>query len=355
VDFGIFVTSQPNPDAEPYPHRAVHERVTAEILESERLGYDVAWVAEHHFSNRYGIMPDVFAYMSYLAARTSRIRLGAAVVTLPLYDPVRVAENTAFVDVLSGGRAVLGLGSGYRTYEFAGLGRDFERRHEIQEEAARLLLELVQRRQARHDGAFFRATIDGEYELFPASVQEPHPPLFMAAGSERSMRFAASHGFGLLLSTLPSFDSLARQLELYRPHLAEAAAPLDANPAFGKVGIARWVYVAESDEVAKRESEPGILRHLQTFASPGAAGYLGRVSEKASAELDYDELAETTLLHGSPDTVARRLAELEAETGLDSLLLHYPPYYGRERTLRSIRLFAEHVLPRFRAAAVART
>src|SRR5205823_3739981 len=69
MEFGIFVTSQPNPASEPYPHRSVHERVTAEILESERLGYDTAWVAEHHFSNRYGIMPDVFCYLSYLAAR----------------------------------------------------------------------------------------------------------------------------------------------------------------------------------------------------------------------------------------------------------------------------------------------
>src|SRR3954449_446166 len=199
MEFGIFVTSQPDPESEPYPHRAVHERVTAEILESERLGYDVAWVAEHHFSNRYGIMPDVFSYMSYLAARTSRIRLGAAVVTLPLYDPVRVAENAAFVDVLSGGRLVLGLGSGYRPYEFAGLGRDFERRHEIQAEGAELVLQLLHRRRGDHRGGRgglvperrpgrrvaqggvpSGSTMGGNYELSPVSAREPPPPLFMA-------------------------------------------------------------------------------------------------------------------------------------------------------------------------------
>jgi alkanesulfonate monooxygenase SsuD/methylene tetrahydromethanopterin reductase-like flavin-dependent oxidoreductase (luciferase family) len=351
MEFGIFVTSQPNPASEPYPHREVHGRVTAEILESERLGYDTAWVAEHHFSNRYGIMPDVFSYLSYLAARTARIRLGAAVVTLPLYDPVRVAENAAFVDILSGGRLVLGLGSGYRPYEFAGLGREFERRHEIQEEAAELVLELLHTRRARHEGTFFRSTIDGDYELFPANVQEPHPPLFMAAGSEGSTGFAARHGLGLMLSTLPSFASLARQIDLYRSRLGEAQAPLDRNPAFGDVGIARWVYVAESDAEAKRDSEEGILRHLRAFAGPGTAGYLGNVSEKGGGDdLDYDELVETTLLHGSPETVAARLRALEEQTGLASLLLHYPPYYGHEKAMRSIRLFAEHVLPRFRAA-----
>jgi alkanesulfonate monooxygenase SsuD/methylene tetrahydromethanopterin reductase-like flavin-dependent oxidoreductase (luciferase family) len=96
MEFGILFTSHPNPVSEPYPHRDVHARVTAEIQAADRLGYDTAWVAEHHFSNQYGIMPDVFTYLGYLAATTSRIRLGTAVVTVPLYEPVRVVENLTF-------------------------------------------------------------------------------------------------------------------------------------------------------------------------------------------------------------------------------------------------------------------
>src|SRR4026208_1713201 len=112
MEFGVLFTSHPNHATEPYPHRAVHGRVTAEIQAADRLGYDTAWVAEHHFSNQYGIMPDVFTYMGYLAAQTTRIRLGTAVVTVPLYDPIRIVENMAFVDILSGGR--IGLGRGPR-------------------------------------------------------------------------------------------------------------------------------------------------------------------------------------------------------------------------------------------------
>jgi hypothetical protein len=145
-------TSHPNHATEPYPHRAVHARVSSEIQAADRLGYDTAWVAEHHFSNQYGIMPDMFTYIGYLAARTTRIRLGTAVVTLPLYDPIRVVENMAFVDILSGGRVMLGLGSGYRPYEFEGFGRDFERRRDVQEEAIDLILELLHKRRARHEG-----------------------------------------------------------------------------------------------------------------------------------------------------------------------------------------------------------
>jgi alkanesulfonate monooxygenase SsuD/methylene tetrahydromethanopterin reductase-like flavin-dependent oxidoreductase (luciferase family) len=176
------------------------------------------------------------------------------VVTLPLYDPIRVVENMAFVDILSGGRVVLGLGSGYRPYEFEGFGRDFDHRRDVQEEAIDLILELLHKRRVRHTGPHFRSVIEGEYEIFPVSEQQPHPPLFMAGATDRSLTYAARHGFGLMLSTLPSADTLARQIALYRSHLKEAPAPLDQNPAAGKVDIARWVYVADTDAAAKRET-----------------------------------------------------------------------------------------------------
>jgi alkanesulfonate monooxygenase SsuD/methylene tetrahydromethanopterin reductase-like flavin-dependent oxidoreductase (luciferase family) len=325
--------------------------VTAEIQAADRLGYDTAWVAEHHFSNQYGIMPDVFTYLGYLAGQTSRIRLGTAVVTLPLYDPIRVVENMAFVDILSHGRMVLGLGSGYRPYEFDGFGRDFDSRRDVQEEAIDLILELLHARRVSHKGTHFRSRIEGDFEIFPVSRQQPHPPLFMAAGTERSMAYAARHGFGLMLSTLPSFDTLAGQIGFYRRHCAEAPAPLAANPAHGKVDVARWVYVAETDAEARQHSADGIVRHLTHFLGSATAGYLGNVSEKDRAvRLDYDELAATTLLHGSPATVVARLRELQDKTGLTSLLLHYPPYYGHDKAMRSLRLFAERVMPEFRRA-----
>lgn len=351
MEFGILFTSHPNHATEPYPHQAVHARVTAEIQHADALGYDTAWVAEHHFSNQYGIMPDVFTYLGYLAAQTSRIRLGTAVVTVPLYDPVRIVENAAFVDVLSGGRLTLGLGSGYRPYEFDGFGRDFEARRDVQEEAIELMLKLFHTRRVTHTGPHVRSRIEGEFEIFPVSQQQPHPPLFMAAGTERSMAYAARHGFGLMLSTLPSFDTLAQQIAFYRCYCPEAPSHLAQNPAHGKVDVARWVYVADTDAAAKQDSQEGIIRHLTHFLSSATAGYLGNVSEKdRSVQLDYDELAATTLLHGSPATVTRRLQELQDKTGLTSLLLHYPPYYGHEKAMRSLRLFAEQVMPAFREA-----
>ena len=348
MEFGILFTSHPNTVTEPYPHRDVHARVTREILRADELGYDYAWVAEHHFSNEYGIMPDVFAYAAYLAALTKRIKIGTAVVTLPLANPVRVAENAAFIDILSKGRFVLGLGSGYRQYEFDGFGVDFEGRRGIQEEALPLLMNLLHKKRAEHRSQHFNFKIVGNYEIFPHAVQQPHPPIFLAGATERSIGVAGRLGFGLLLSSWTPFAELARQTARYRASLEETPAALRANSARGHVDVARWVYVAESNAKARRESEAGLLRHLAHFSSGQTSGYLGTVSENAGTTgRDYDALSRDIILHGSPATVIEKIEELVAMTGVSSIMLHYPPWYGADKALASLELFAGEVMPKF--------
>jgi alkanesulfonate monooxygenase SsuD/methylene tetrahydromethanopterin reductase-like flavin-dependent oxidoreductase (luciferase family) len=352
MDFGILFTSHPNMDTEPYPHRDVHARVTREVLRADALGYDYAWIAEHHFSNEYGIMPDVFVYAAYLAPLTQRIRIGTAVVTLPLANPLRVAENAAFVDILSGGRFMLGLGSGYRKYEFEGFGVDFEGRRDIQEEALPLLMELMVKKRADHNGKHFTVKVDGAYELFPHALQAPHPPVYLAGATERSITVAGRIGFGLMLSSWTPFGDLARQTAQYRAHLDETPAQLRANPARGLIDIARLVYVAETDAIARRESEPGILRHLAHFASGHTSGYLGTVQEKTvGSRSGYDALTQDIILHGSPATVADKIAHLRDAVGASSIMVHYPPWYGVEKALASLELFATEVAPKFRTDA----
>jgi alkanesulfonate monooxygenase SsuD/methylene tetrahydromethanopterin reductase-like flavin-dependent oxidoreductase (luciferase family) len=105
--------------------------------------------------------------------------------------------------------------------------------------------------------------------------------------------------------------------------------------------------VADSDQQARTDTEEAIVRHIAHFGSSGTGGYLGSVSEK-SGTINYDSLLASTLLHGSAETVIARLRELQARTGMTSLLLHYPPYYGREKAMKSLRFFAERVAPAFR-------
>jgi alkanesulfonate monooxygenase SsuD/methylene tetrahydromethanopterin reductase-like flavin-dependent oxidoreductase (luciferase family) len=355
MDFGILFTSHPNIDTEPYPYRDVHARVTHEILHADALGYDCAWLAEHHFSNEYGIMPDVFVYAGYLAGLTKKIRIGTAVVTLPLANPLRVAENAAFIDILSGGRFVLGLGSGYRKYEFDGFGIDFDTRRDIQEEALPLLLDLLRNKRTTHRGAHFSFNVDGAYELYPHALQQPHPPTYLAGATERSIAVAGRMGLGLMLSSWTPFAELARQCAKYRAHLEETPPALRSNPARGQIDIARLVYVAETDALARRDSESGILRHLEHFASGQTSGYLGTVQEKTIGDRSgYDALVRDIILHGSPATVADKIAHLRQTTAATSIMLHYPPWYGVEKSLASLELFAREVAPQFKASAPAR-
>jgi alkanesulfonate monooxygenase SsuD/methylene tetrahydromethanopterin reductase-like flavin-dependent oxidoreductase (luciferase family) len=355
MEFGILFTSHPNVDTEPYPHRDVHARVTREIVRADELGFDYAWVAEHHFSNEYGIMPDVFVYAGYLAALTKRIKIGTAVVTLPLANPLRVAENAAFVDILSNGRFALGLGSGYRKYEFDGFGADFDGRRDVQEEALPLLMDIFLNKRVDHRGKHFNFKVDGQYELFPHSLQQPHPPIFLAGATERSIAVAGRMGFGLMLSTWTPFEELARQTAAYRRHLEETPQRLRANPARGNIDIARWTYIAETDAKARSESEAGIMRHLKHFASGHTSGYLGTVSQGgATRERNYDTLSRDIILHGSPATVIEKIERLRDMTGATSVMLHYPPWYGVEKALASLELFAGEVAPKLRAQQPAR-
>ncbi len=347
MEFGILFTSQPNLAIDTYPYRELHMRVTGEIQLADRLGYDVAWLAEHHFSDKYGIMPDVMTYAGYLAGQTKNIKLGAGVVVLPLNNPVRVVENAGFIDQLSGGRFRLGFGSGRLKYEFDGLGVDFDSRREVQIEALEVLMKLFHEHKIRFDGKAVRANIEGDFELFPRSPQEPHPPLYMAVGSEPSMTAAARYGFAIMLSSLPATEVLEQQTARYRELTSTIASRFAKNPARGEVLINRFIHVAASDAEARKESEEGVLKHLAHIQSQG--NYMTTVDGGATGAR-YDDLLGDVLLHGSPDTVAGMLAELQARTGMTGVILHYPPHYGPVAIARSLALFAEEVMPKFRDA-----
>jgi DNA-binding IclR family transcriptional regulator len=237
MEFGILFTSHPNHATEPY-RIAPCTRVTADqAADAPTRHRRVADIT----SRTVRVMPDVFL-SRLLAARTSRIRLGTAVVTVPLYDPVRVVENVAFVDNLSNGRVVLGHGSGYRPYEFEGFGRDFDNRRDVQEEAIGLILALLHGRRTAHKGTYFRSSIEAPYEIFPVSVQEPHPPLFMAAGTERSMP-TRSPRLRPHAVDAPVLRDARASVAFYRGG-APGRRRTGRNPAHGKVDVARWVYVA---------------------------------------------------------------------------------------------------------------
>jgi hypothetical protein len=170
----------PQPRSEPYPHREVHARVTAEIQAADRLGYDTAWV-EHHFSNQYGIMPDVHV-LGYLAAKTSRIRLAPRWSAVPLYEPVRVVENLALstsrrADASPAWGRAIGPTSLPASGGVRGPPRPGKRRLPLSE--------LLHTRRTTHQGPFFHATIAGSTKCScPAA-----PPAASLHGLARTARW----------------------------------------------------------------------------------------------------------------------------------------------------------------------
>jgi alkanesulfonate monooxygenase SsuD/methylene tetrahydromethanopterin reductase-like flavin-dependent oxidoreductase (luciferase family) len=182
--------------------------------------------------------------------------------------------------------------------------------------------------------------------MFPHAIQEPHPPIFLAGATERSITVAGRMGFGLLLSSWTPFDTLAKHIAMYRRATDETPADLRANPARGHVDVTRYVYVADTDAKARQESEAVILRHLKHFSSGHTSGYLGTVS---AGRTDYEGLSRDVILHGSPATVIAKIEHLRS-IGVNSLMLHYPPWYGSDRAIAALERFAAEVMPKFGSA-----
>lgn len=352
MKFGIIELSQPDKDVEQYPYREVHERVTREIIEADKDGYDYVWIAEHHASTGYGILPDPLTYIAYLATQTERITLCSGVMVVPLHNVVRLVENIAFVDILTNGRIAFGIGSGYREHEFDALGADFENRRAYQAEALEVMMKLFHDKQVQHKGVHLPdLDISGDYEVLPHPVQQPHPPMYMGAASEESIALCARYGLGLLMSTLTPIQQLAPKAKFYTEQCAATEAPYNANPGHGSVGIGRMVYVADTDAQAKEEAGEAVVRHVHSFTGASTSGYLGTISQENKDKYqgsDYEDLCEDTIIYGSPETVIEKIKYMEELTGANSLILHFPPYNTREQNKRVLRQFAEDVIPKFR-------
>jgi probable F420-dependent oxidoreductase len=177
---------------QPWPD--VYEGLLRQIQFAEELGYDSVWLTEHHFVAD-GYTPSPIPLMAAIAARTKRMEIGTDILILPLYHPVKLAEDIATVDILSNGRVMLGVGAGYRDEEFAAFGTSRKERPSRMEEGIAVL------RGCWGEGAFSFAgrhyRLD-RIEVIPKPVRKPHPPLWMAATAEPAARRAARLGLHIL-------------------------------------------------------------------------------------------------------------------------------------------------------------
>ena len=249
-DLGLMFSFR-NPAAWRRPFADVYRDELELIVHAEELGFDTIWLTEHHFADD-GYSPSIIPLAAAIAARTERVRIGFNLLLLPLHNAIKVAEDIATLDVLSGGRIDVGVGQGYARHEFAGFGVDRRERLGRFVEGLDVLHGLWTEDTFSYRGEHY--TID-DARLQPKPVQQPAPPLWIGATSTAGVRRAGRRGANLLGLTNP------RLQHEYERARAEAGFETDA-----KVLQLHWTHVAESDDAAWDVAAPH-FHHLLTVYS----------------------------------------------------------------------------------------
>ena len=338
------------------------EQSIREVMEqiefADELGYDEAWLGEHHFS-RHGLISGMFSTLGYVAARTKRIKLGTAVVVLPFHNPIVVAQEAATVDILSNGRLLLGVGSGYQRQEFEGMGVNLEEARDRFREYLDVIIKVWSGEPEgtiTHHGEF----VDVEdLWAMPKPLQKPHPPLYIAVStSPESVDYAASKNIQILVGGPTAVMGQAPDVvKLWRIKMEEYGneyAPTDPPVSMG-VYVAPTMEEAERDPIGRADFSTKVLAKV---GSPiGKDGKIPKGYEHwANRQRDRQMSSEAKRtggipsLIGTPEVVAENLEKIRS-LGINHIFSAFGfPGLPQEKTLRSMELFATEVMPHFKEA-----
>ena len=190
MKYGIGYYSLQSPPHKPRKHVELYREMLDEISTADQMGFDSAWLTEHHFLSD-GYCPSLMVTAGAIAARTKKIRIGTGVLLIPLHDPVLIAEDSAVVDLISEGRFILGLGLGYRKEEFDGFGKQLKERKGRIEESLDILMKSWADESFDHSGKYYQLK---NINITPKPVQKPIP-IWIGAFTEPAIRRAARIGF----------------------------------------------------------------------------------------------------------------------------------------------------------------
>jgi luciferase family oxidoreductase group 1 len=341
MDFGTFLLLQ-SPSAK--SHAEIFARGVGVAQAADRLGFESIWCAEHHFST-YGYLSRPLMFATHLASQTERIRVGSAVVVLPLHHPLIVAEEIATADVLSGGRLDVGLGRGYQTYEFERLGIPLGESRERFDEAVDILLLAFQGEPFSYDGNHYNFD---ETMVFPVPIQKPRPPIWVVGQSQESIVAIAKRGFNLVSG---GFGVSLDRLREFRQSFDEMVTDPVIKSQI-RVSTQRPVYVThdESELPAMVEQARWNMRVTLSLRQG-----LERVEKGRAMAVPFEneptdqELLDRYFIMGKPETCIARLKELQEAMGIDHFNANF--WFGdleQDKVLHSMKLFAEEVMPAFK-------
>jgi probable F420-dependent oxidoreductase len=306
-----------------------------EVVRAEDLGFDSVWMEEHHsVTDHY--WPSPLPVLAGFATRTSRMRLGTDILVAPFYHPVRLAEDAAMLDVMSGGRFVLGIAIGYKPDEFALYGAALEKRGARFEEQLAVMKALWTQDRVAFHGTYY--TVDGRLE--PRPVTRPHPPVWIGGWGDITLRRAATLADNWVPG--PTAD-LARLLAGKQQFLANRRAA-GRNEAVTEWPLTRDVIIADTDREARELAE----KHIMISYRKEYAGGWRHPFIDASIATDLDALMQNRFLIGGPDQVVRALRPFVTEYGMTHLICRvFFPGMPHRHIMRELELIAKEVRPAF--------
>jgi alkanesulfonate monooxygenase SsuD/methylene tetrahydromethanopterin reductase-like flavin-dependent oxidoreductase (luciferase family) len=341
MQLGLFF-EWPNPSTGDW--KRLFEEGIEQIQYAEELGFDYVLIAEHHFSN-YGMSPAPLLQAMAIAQQTKRIRVGTAVLVLPVWQPLRLAEEIAVLDNLSNGRFFCGIGRGYQPHEFARFGVTLEDSRARFNECLDVLLQAwTQDKSFTYEGEYVH--IPNETVVWPKPLQKPHPPLWIAGTSTDTLRLAGERDLVPLISGFSGTNAVrSATLELLRWRAA-AGRPVDT----WQIGAQTFCHVTDSNEKAREAIRYPRWQNRAGRALNRSDVIDGRVQPSPyEGELDDDAFWEA-LYYGDPERVTRKyLALAEAGATFASCWM-MAGGMAHEKLMHSIRLMGEEVLPAVRDA-----
>ncbi len=321
----------------------------------EPLGYDSIWATEH-YGSAYSMQPNPMQYLAYWAGRTSRVDLGTAVIVAPWWNPVRLASEISMLDILLRGRRLhLGIGRGVAPHEYASLGIPIEESHTY-------FYDVVNAIRAA-DGAE-RFTFDGQVFKIPPTTIRPQArhkgdlttKIKAAFTTETSARLAAENGLGQMFVSGDEMPVMTEKVRRFNEIRAELGLPPDQPTTL------LWMYCAETAEEAEEGWEffhnqlLAAQHHYFEWNNPGFAGIKGYESYEQAHTTDAGRADQSLAARretqpiGTPDEIIDKIKTLQWTISLETLVIHY--FYGgmpREKAEKSLKLFAEKVLPAVQA------
>lgn len=320
---------------------------------AEETGLDSVWLGESHFNPNRSVLSAPIVVAGSVASRTKRLRVGMAVQVLPLISPLRIAEEAATVDQISEGRFEFGVGrsGNVRAYEIMGI--PYEESPARFQEALDIILEAWKGETFSYEGEFNHIT---EATVSPSPYQVPHPPIRLASSSEDSFARVGRLGYPIFLSMRGmDVNELETNLKDYHKAWKEAGHPGEG----GDISVRVPIYIGLSEEAAvqePRESIEAYFARMRRFFDDEVGGnYRARTPDRRAraerlANMTYEEILETKVIFGTPESVTDKLARFCETLGLSGFTAELNPggLLPPEAVKRSLKLLTQEVMPAFK-------